>query len=450
MAKRQRSVSLSFVLFRFAVSILGWMLLCCGVWLFGVTLLQNNHMVYPGYVSNQQTEALLAQMQDTFVPPGDDFLPEYVLMTPDGQVAESNVSGGKIKSLIVYFDREPDDVHICRYVYKDGSILILRGYFRKAFVNPTLRKILPPFDYLWGATLAVACILCVVFKTLWLRRRLADKLKLFGQVSEKVGAQKLDFDIPYAGIKEYDQALEAMDDMRSALYHSLAQQWSSQQARESEIAALAHDLKSPLTLIGGNAELLLEEALPESARKMAETIVSSNDRAKQYVSSLLEASAGADEAFASVGLSDFFETLCRHAQSVSDSKNVSLKIHNNLRGSARIQKVRLLRAIGNVVQNAVEHTPAGKTVAIAGCMIPNGWQITVCDEGAGFSKAALVHGTERLWRDDTSRSADGHHGLGLWFAHQVIRAHSGNIKLGNSDTGGRVVINFDDLSTYNK
>ena len=83
-------------------------------------------------------------------------------------------------------------------------------------------------------------------------------------------------------------------------------------------------------------------------------------------------------------------------------------------------------------------------------MIPNGWQITVCDEGAGFSKAALVHGTERLWRDDTSRSADGHHGLGLWFAHQVIRAHSGNIKLGNSDTGGRVVINFDDLSTYNK
>lgn len=126
---------------------------------------------------------------------------------------------------------------------------------------------------------------------MWLRRHLAAKLKLFSEVSEKVGAQELDFAIPHAGIREYDQALGAMEHMREALYSSLLSQWAAQQEREAEIAALAHDLKIPLTLVGGNAELLLDEELPESSRKMLETIAASNDRAKQYVASLLETSA---------------------------------------------------------------------------------------------------------------------------------------------------------------
>ena len=76
-----------------------------------------------------------------------------------------------------------------------------------------------------------------------------------------------------------------MDNMRQELSRSLSAQWTAQQERESEIAALTHDLKTPLTLIGGNAELLLEEDLPPNSRKMAETIGSANDRAIWYVTS---------------------------------------------------------------------------------------------------------------------------------------------------------------------
>ena len=196
--------------------------------------------------------------------------------------------------------------------------------------------------------------------------------------------------------------------MQEALYNSLSAQWSAQLEREEEIAALAHDLKTPLTLVGGNAELLMDEELTKHSRKMVNTIVASNERAKQYVASLLEVSAGADEAFENISLPTMFEELCQVTRILAEAKGVCMQTQSTLEGNASIQKERLIRALGNVVQNAIEHTPMGGNVYLNGSMVSGGWQVTVYDEGSGFSKAALKHATERLWRGHAARSADGH------------------------------------------
>jgi len=442
MAKKQRSVSLSFVLFRFAIVMLGDMLLCCLVWYFCFGWLLSTDVIYQGYVSNQQVEQMLAGEPKTFVSPGDDFLAEYALFGRNGNMMESNVEGKKLEVLAGVLHEDSDSIDVLQHTYADGSTVIFHWYYRAEFVNPILRGILPPFEYLWLATLGGACVLCLLFNTLWLRRRLATKLKLFGEVSEKVGAQELDFAIPHAGIREFDQALGAMEHMKEALYSSLSAQWAAQQEREAEIAALTHDLKTPLTLVGGNAELLLDEELPERSRRMVETIVASNDRAKQYVASLLETAAGADEAFENTSLPAMFDELCQRTMAIAEARKICLHTQNGLDGAARIQKDHLLRALGNVVQNAIEHTPAGGNVYLEGRMVDGGWQITVCDEGPGFSKAALHHATERLWRGDPARGADGHNGLGLWFAARVAKTHAGQLELHNGDSGGVVTTKF--------
>ena len=69
-----------------------------------------------------------------------------------------------------------------------------------------------------------------------------------------------------------------------------------------------------------------------------------------------------------------------------------------------------------------------------------GLQVTARDEGSGFSKAALHHATERLWRDDAARENNGHNGLGLWFAADVIKGHDGQLHLQNYEDGGLVKI----------
>ncbi|MEK8211264.1 ATP-binding protein [Paenibacillus sp. FSL L8-0463] len=442
MAKRHRSVSLSFVLLRFAIVMLGCMLLCCLAWYVVMVRFQKTGITYQGAVSNQQVEQMLAGEPKTFVSPGDDFLAEYALFGRNGEVLKSNVEGKRLEGLAGFLQGDAYSINVSRYTYTNGSTVIFRWHYRAEFVNPALRGMLPPAEYLGMATLGVALVLCLLFNTLWLRRHLAAKLKLFSEVSEKVGAQELDFAIPHAGIREYDQALGAMEHMREALYSSLSSQWAAQQEREAEIAALAHDLKTPLTLVGGNAELLLDEELPESSRKMVETIGASNDRAKQYVASLLETSTGADEAFENTSLPAMFDELCQSTMAIAEAKRVCLQTQNGLEGAASIQKDHLLRALGNVVQNAIEHTPAGGKVCLEGSMIDGGWQVTVCDEGPGFSKAALHHATERLWRGDAARGADGHNGLGLWFAAQVAKTHAGQLELRNCNSGGVVTIKF--------
>ena len=170
--------------------------------------------------------------------------------------------------------------------------------------------------------------------------------------------------------------------------------------------------------------------------------MASNNRAKQYVTSLLETSVGVDEAFESTSLSTMFDELCQNTIAIAESKNVCLQTKNGLQGIANLKKAHLLRALGNVVQNAIEHTPLGRNVYLEGSMIDGGWQVIVKDEGSGFSKEALHHAIKRLWRDDISRKADGHNGFGLWFAEQVVKEHTGKLELSNYDSGGMVTVKF--------
>lgn len=82
MAKKQRSVSLTFVLLRFAVVMLGCMLLCGLVWMLCFTQLRNAGIIYQGYVSNQQTERILTEDTKNFISPGAGFSARICFVCP--------------------------------------------------------------------------------------------------------------------------------------------------------------------------------------------------------------------------------------------------------------------------------------------------------------------------------------------------------------------------------
>jgi signal transduction histidine kinase len=446
MGKGRRSVSLSFVLLRFVIVMLGCMLLCLLAWWGGLVGLQNNNVAYQPTVPSQQVEQMLTGAPETFVSPGDDFLPEYALLDQNGEVLESNVEGKRLETLTRSLDAGAGSTDISRYTYADGSTVILHWRWRAEFTSPVLRKMLPPFEYLWLAALGAALLLCLLFNTLWLRRHLVARLRLFSEVSEKVGAQELDFAIPKAGIREYDQALDAMDEMRIALKESLAAQWAASQQRQMEISALTHDLKTPLTIIGGNAELLLEEGVAPGQKQMVESIESNANRAKLYISSMLNVAAGTEEAFERTALSALLDEAVTQVKEIASNAGVQFAVSNHLTGSVTVQPERMLRAIENIMRNAIEHTPVGETIGVSGGNEDSkSWSIQIEDGGDGFSDGALQHATERFWRDDLSRGNDGHSGLGLWFASDVIHAHKGTLILSNGDHGGivKAVVQYD-------
>lgn len=69
--------------------------------------------------------------------------------------------------------------------------------------------------------------------------------------------QNLDFEVGHSKIKEFEDVLHSFSDMKNNLKSSLEKQWSAEQLQREQIAALAHDLKTPLTVIQGKIDLII-------------------------------------------------------------------------------------------------------------------------------------------------------------------------------------------------
>ena len=91
-------------------------------------------------------------------------------------------------------------------------------------------------------------------------------------------------------------------------------------------------------------------------------------------------------------------------------------------------------ALGNVVKNCVEHTPAGGTVSIAARQTPVFTELTVTDTGPGIEPEDLPHLFERFYR---GKQAGAHSvGIGLALARQILAAQNASIRAENAPRGG--------------
>ena len=99
----------------------------------------------------------------------------------------------------------------------------------------------------------------------------------------------------------------------------------------------------------------------------------------------------------------------------------------------------LERALQNIVNNAVEHSPAAMTVKLTIYTTEDALFIRVMDQGKGFSARDLEHAKEEFYRGDTSRHSAVNYGIGLYNADTIMKIHNGELLLSNGERGGAVV-----------
>lgn len=98
------------------------------------------------------------------------------------------------------------------------------------------------------------------------------------------------------------------------------------------------------------------------------------------------------------------------------------------------------RAIGNVLANAMEYSPAGSDIELSIIENDNFLEIKVMDNGKGFSKTDLVNATEEFYRGDNSRNSSINFGMGLFIADKILNLHNGKLLLSNKkDHKGAIV-----------
>lgn len=344
----------------------------------------------------------------------------------------------------------------------DGTSCVLGSAYLPQFVSPELRDALPNPQNLMLAAGAAGSLVAVALVAWRAGRSIARKMAPLTDAAERISREDLDFSVETGGVREVNEVLAAMDRMRASLKESLEARWDAERRQRDQVAALAHDLKTPLTVVRANAEYVCEEASalaePGSAldraalRDLADAAADAaagSERLDAYVRLLIETSRGPSLSGgtpAAVGAGELVAAVEAEAGPLARAAGVGLEVSVEdgvlpLHADAPLDG--LARAVVNVVSNAVEHAAARVLVAVrrAGGFL----EFEVSDDGEGFSPEALERGCERFFRGDSSRRA-GHYGLGLYSASETLRSCGGEIELSNgagekgSLPGARVII----------
>lgn len=232
--------------------------------------------------------------------------------------------------------------------------------------------------------------------------------------------------------------------MRIALKDSLEQQWKTEQDKNRQMSALAHDIKTPLTVVRGNAEFLSETELTEDQKKNVDYIVNSTLQIQSYVQKLIEVTRSAQNySYTSekVKTEVFLKNIRKQAAGLAEVYHLKINWRENWSSETiDLADEQVTRAVVNIIQNSAEHTTKNGVINIYAEEQDGKLSFIVEDTGQGFTREALQHGTEQFFMDDTSRSGGNHYGIGLFSAKTIAEKYGGNISLTNSEeTGGAKV-----------
>jgi len=216
------------------------------------------------------------------------------------------------------------------------------------------------------------------------------------------------------------QAFNEMLDRLSKLFH----------AQQRLIADVSHEMRTPLTVIRGNVDLL--RAMGCADQESLDALTRESDRMTRLVGDLLllsQADAGVlPMHFHAVNLNQVIADVERSGQVLSAGRvYVSAHVEPDL--IIQADSDRLKQVLLNLVDNAIKHTPDGGQVRIEAMRSYNDYvRISVSDTGVGIPEKDLPYVFERFYRVDKSRSrANGGSGLGLSIAHSIVQAHNGRI-----------------------
>ncbi len=200
-------------------------------------------------------------------------------------------------------------------------------------------------------------------------------------------------------------------------------------------ADASHELRSPIMAIAANAEVALEspEGMRPTDAKKFRVIASTADQMTCLTEDLLFL-ARSDQALnprrEAVNIERILHDLVQIYQPQADAKEINLRLKVNLTEHLYLlgDSVQLTRVFANLIENAIQYTPAGGTVEIQTTRVGQQVSVRVEDTGIGMTSKQLQHIFERFWRADEARSyRSGGFGLGLAIAKSIVQNHGGTL-----------------------
>lgn len=211
-----------------------------------------------------------------------------------------------------------------------------------------------------------------------------------------------------------------------------------EQMRQDFVSNVSHELRTPVTSIKGASETLRDGALdnPVDARRFSDIIFRQSERLSRIIEDLLSLSKIEKESdsnfieFADQDLYSILLVVSRNCEGRAQESAITIKIPIPQTIRIRVNRTLLEQAIGNLIENAIEHSEKGSSISLTVEQGKSSISILVSDQGCGIATEHLPRLFERFYRVDKSRSRKfGGTGLGLAIVKHVALAHRGEVSV---------------------
>jgi signal transduction histidine kinase len=282
----------------------------------------------------------------------------------------------------------------------------------------------------WIGGLALALALPLLAAGLAVRafRGIATPLADVMAAADAIAEGDLGVRVPEHGPGEFSQLAESFNHMAEELERTDRQ-------RRNLTADVAHELRTPLHIIQGNLEGVLDGVYEPATEHIGATLDETRALARLVddLRTLSLAETGQlPLVWEPVDVGELLADVSTSFSGQAEAAGIQLHLDTNSdpAGMTIIGDVgRLDQVLSNLMANALRHTPSGGDITLRGKPVEGGVRITVSDTGQGIPTEELPYIFDRFWRGDPSRSHAGGagSGLGLAIARQLVGAHGGRI-----------------------
>ena len=250
------------------------LLIWAAISLFAFDLLINAGVIYPADYAEYRISEVSEQIK-TANEVTDDLIPEvcrYVVFSEDGKVLSGDLDEKDVETAWkVLSNNNYSDGKFYKIIIRPDEYVVLQYRLKPQYKSMWMNEHLPNPENLLTIFIIICCLGIMQIFAKKFGSGIRKKMTPMREALEQIGDRNLDFKVNYSGVREIDECLVALDDMRYALKTSLQKQWETEQEKSRQMSALAHDIKTPLTVVRGNSELLLETELTDGLTKIETT-----------------------------------------------------------------------------------------------------------------------------------------------------------------------------------
>ena len=265
---------------------------------------------------------------------------------------------------------------------------------------------------------------------------IAQHVKLLREAARAVAAGDFDMRVEVPSGDELSDLAAAFNRMSAELGASFARQRAVEQGRRDLVASISHDLRTPLASIRAMIEAIEDGVVTDQTTigQYHSAIGEQVNWLSRLIDDLFELSrldSGAiDLQVREVDLRELITETVDSLRPTAEARGIAISVEEGHgAGDALIDPDQVQRVIGNLVQNAIRHTPRGGTVVVGVRERGQELAVEVIDTGEGIGVGDIDHIFDRFYRGQKSRTRtdDAGAGLGLAIAKAIVEAHRGRI-----------------------